>query len=241
MKVIRSYRDYYDGALSSFASEQVPLYIRKKEKVPFSEVQQIKVPPPGFYTFYADHPDDRVKQKFPWALTDGGFRTGVLGFCGKIYLVFFNDFTPSSLSFANGITYIGSQTFVEQHPRVKCVPLGLWGYLSPEAIASMEEELTTQASLQELFIRYKTPSYVFFNYPVRGGQDTHLILNPPLKELGVHSVLHPYQVAQELEMFLNGPLCDTNSPNVPVGGDSVVAKSKGFDKWSFRRPPSKKK
>lgn len=67
-----------------------------------------------------------------------------------------------------------------------------------------------------------------------------LIKNPILKELDFSKIVDPYTATQEIEMYL-GRLATNNTPPMPVGSDKVIAASKGFDEWSFRKLPTKKR
>lgn len=65
-----------------------------------------------------------------------------------------------------------------------------------------------------------------------------LIKNPILKDFDFGKLIDPYTASQEIEMYL-GRLATNNTPPMPVGSDKVIAESKGFDKYSFRKLPSK--
>lgn len=67
-----------------------------------------------------------------------------------------------------------------------------------------------------------------------------LIKNPILADFGMQKLFDPYTAMQEIEMFL-GRLSINETPQMPVGSDKVIAESKGFDEWSFRKMPTKKK
>jgi hypothetical protein len=87
-------------------------------------------------------------------------------------------------------------------------------------------------------------------YPIRepsgeGGADYHeeawvLIKNPNLKNLQMFKAFHPNLAFQEIESFLTGVLPNPYPPTVVVSEKTRIAK-RGFDKWSFRKPPAKKK
>jgi hypothetical protein len=64
------------------------------------------------------------------------------------------------------------------------------------------------------------------------------IKNPILKEFDFQKIVNPYEAMQEIEMYI-GRLAENNLPKMPVGSDKVIAESKGFDKWSFRKIPEK--
>jgi hypothetical protein len=75
--------------------------------------------------------------------------------------------------------------------------------------------------------------------PKKGYIPRHwLIKNPILKDFDFGKLVDPYTASQEIEMYL-GRLATNNTPPMPVGSDKVIAESKGFDKYSFRKAPSK--
>lgn len=67
-----------------------------------------------------------------------------------------------------------------------------------------------------------------------------LIKNPILTHFHFQKMVDSYTAVQEIEMYL-GRLATNNTPPMPGGSDKVIAESKGFDKYSFRKPPSKNK
>jgi len=237
MRVIRSYRDYYDGALSAFSMEQVPLYIRKREEVPLSNVplyNKIKEADhlPSIYATLRD-------KESPFYLLHRNvtLTTGVLGFCGKLYPIYHTGLLLPSLGFSDGIPCVGAKSLLSLFE--VCNTTFFFRRGSPlRNLLEMEKEILSWGCWQEVFLHYSVPSFVCI-MTKRG--EWRLILNPCLKEFGMQSVLHSYTAAQELEMFLTGPLCDKSSPPVPVGGDKVIARSKGFDDKSFRKGSTKRK
>lgn len=71
------------------------------------------------------------------------------------------------------------------------------------------------------------------------GSTSSIILNPILKELQFTKVMDQFTLLQEIEMYM-GRLSENNTPAMPVGSNKVIAESKGYDKWSFRKMPTKK-
>jgi hypothetical protein len=67
-----------------------------------------------------------------------------------------------------------------------------------------------------------------------------LIKNPKLSDFKLERLFDPYTTIQEIEMYI-GRIAVNNTPPMPVGSDKVIAESKGFDKYSFRTPPTKKR
>jgi len=59
--------------------------------------------------------------------------------------------------------------------------------------------------------------------------------NECLKGLDFFKVIDTYTAFQELQMFLGG-MARPNKP-IPQVPDKDMVSIKGFDKWSFRKPP----
>ena len=98
---------------------------------------------------------------------------------------------------------------------------------------------TTPFKLEDFFIRYETPIFLFEQL---GWSHTHnsqnrwkLTTNICLKDFGFQKMVDPFTAFQEISMFFNSTLTNLKTPVMPVGDDKVLAASKGFDKWSFRK------
>jgi hypothetical protein len=85
-----------------------------------------------------------------------------------------------------------------------------------------------------IFKKHKVP--IFYVFCDRHFKFLHL--NPQLTQLGVAGHFNPIQLYQEIEMFIvamNGP----QDPEMPVGDDKLIAKTHGFDRFSFRKRKEK--
>lgn len=225
MKVIRSFQDYYDGALSDFAVEQVPLYIRKSEyiknDITKAFIKAIEFPRYDIYGIPKETPQNRMfyrgREEIYYA---------IVGFCGKIYPVYIqwdSDNKTPKCAFAS------QEDVMNAFDRVT---FETWWHKANSF--EIINEFAKKPVWKEMFLKLNTPVFVFTHK--NGFQ-----INPVMKDYAMQKIMHPYMVAQELEMFLNNDLCVNNTPPMPVGDDKVIAESKGFDKYSFRKIPSKKK
>ena len=66
-------------------------------------------------------------------------------------------------------------------------------------------------------------------------------VNPVLKDYGFQSVMDPFTAYQEIEMFMGGVLAELDEIDVPGVSDESLKAGKGFDKWSFKTMPTKKR
>lgn len=75
---------------------------------------------------------------------------------------------------------------------------------------------------------YGRRSYLGFRHPI--------ICNGLLRELEFFRVFDPYTAFQEIAMHVGGVLGAPNKP-VPEVSDKDMVSAKGFNEWSFRKPP----
>lgn len=93
----------------------------------------------------------------------------------------------------------------------------------------------------DLFLEYNTPIFVVEKNKMCDFGRKHLInINPILADYNFQHVVDPYTAYQELDMYLSGFLGNGNPEPTKIDDKYMIA-SKGFDKWSFRKLPSKKK
>ena len=90
-----------------------------------------------------------------------------------------------------------------------------------------------------LNIKYKTP--VIVSYKEKENKDSiKLISNPKLFEYNFLKMIDPYTLFQEIQMYVGGVL-GNNEPNIIEVSDDVKIASHGYNKWSFRNTPKKKR
>ncbi len=90
----------------------------------------------------------------------------------------------------------------------------------------------------DLFKKYNTPLVLIIHNERR---QADLLINPKIRKYEFSKIFDPYLMFQELEMFIGNILTNNNTPKMPVGSDKIIAQSKGYDKWSFRKLPTKNK
>lgn len=66
-----------------------------------------------------------------------------------------------------------------------------------------------------------------------------VVYNTQLKPYEFYRVHSPYQAYQELSMWFGNQAAP--SKPIPHISDEVMAEAKGFDKWSFRKEPKRKR
>ncbi|MFC4236366.1 hypothetical protein ACFOY8_14270 [Thalassospira xianhensis] len=62
---------------------------------------------------------------------------------------------------------------------------------------------------------------------------------PTLSGIEFYKVLPPFEMMQEASMWVGGVLAASGNDTVEITDDVIKAEKHGFDKWSFRTPPSR--
>lgn len=94
-----------------------------------------------------------------------------------------------------------------------------------------------------LHIELNTPCFVLSaSEHGRGHRNYHplrITINPCLKDYGFYKYIDAYSTYQELSMFTGGVL--TNQEDVEPIPDEYLKEAKGFDDWSFKKMPTKRR
>jgi hypothetical protein len=241
MKIISKDNDYYDSVLIS----SQPIYVRKQEEKLLNELQSdVK----------------KIIELAPSQVDLGNGRivltSRVVGFCGRAYPVVkfdFHRYNSDSFSTAGHIEmYAYSKAEVEHmllhfcrslkdvasmYSRDKKVRTWMWSVPFNELTVENFFEYRGKKIDDSIFFNIKAPSFLLSRQNRRKNTST-LIVNPVLKEINFQRVMDPFTTAQELEMYLGGVLGNIEKDTVDID-DVHLAAQKGFDKYSFKRPPGK--
>ncbi|MDD1617658.1 MAG: hypothetical protein LUQ28_14520 [Methylococcaceae bacterium] len=257
MYIISKFHDYYD-CLMKQGMDKTLIYHRNEE---YNDNLLGKL---GIYRYYQEflkktvsdyvylpNPVNARGHSYSYATID----TGLLGFCGKQYLVIIFQY--------NEMPYLASCIYPRWIDTLKQTKLDGYRkntYLLIEkslteqtkpafytnrygGLAVNEKNiLTTLNTLNgskindELFIELNCP--VFFMYQPYNG-NTVLIKNPPLKPFDFQCVLSPELCFQEIAHYIGNFLTKTDNP-LQITDNKILCAAKGFDvKTSFRKPPTK--
>ena len=233
MRIISDFHDYYDSVQAA-GQDQTLIYFRKPEEV---DVVEYAFPTFSFYT-WSNEPHLLQLQQH------------VVGFCGKIYPVMVLTHATTNktaicyeLDDVNGFVNLNFRKRAVEEYRTKS-KRRYWGRYLPggfcrELLAKYFTECAAKKdSFAEMFLEKRCPVFI-------GTIDQHgwrkwsqkIVYNASLKQLEFFRLFDTYSAFQEIAMFLGGlavPLKEI--PQVP---DRIMVGVKGFDQWSFRKPPEK--
>ena len=127
-----------------------------------------------------------------------------------------------------------------------------WCYARDKVFANLRAMFTQETILprfKTLNLRFKCPIVLLDMQeqplgPVREHEPerfrVRITLNPNLGELGFAGIVPVYEAYQKLESFLFNELAEQNDPPVEIS-DTIRRDNHGFDKYSFRKDPIKKR
>jgi hypothetical protein len=235
MRIISDFHDYYDSVQAT-GQDQTLVYYRKAEEV---ETPEYPFPVLGYCESPYEPCGPRVRQH-------------IVGFCGKIYpVITLTQVAADKTVICYNLEEV--DRFVEGNYRTKTVEeyrTGLtrqerrWGWRSSKLRRGVFEEhfsacAAKQESFAEIFVEKRCPVFVgAIDEQRHWRRSGTIVYNGSLKELEFFRLFDTYTAFQEIAMFLGGlavPLKEI--PEVP---DKIMVGVKGFDQWSFRKPPTKR-
>ena len=265
MRIISKFQDYYDSIqkmyqydhvgptseVKSVTSDNRP-WIRKKKEYSAKHMREQGVPSLGIELISTN----RIRGN--WNDWNGGEISSVaIGFCGKIYpaIVFSWSYSlKSKKEYCYSIADVDraveklfeakiiTKKKYEEYFGKKKKEKHTWPFhdLCPkfnrqEIKKAFEEANKDRDRYEKLFIKEKAP---VFSYK-REYYDCILTYNDCLKDYQFYRVFDAMAAYQEIGMYF-GNMCFPEPQINPVP-DEIKAESHGFNKYSFRKDPEKKK
>lgn len=228
MKIYSKFHDYYDSVLKySQTEDDGVVYAREQEEIVLN-INQAEIKLVGKMKYFQDE------------------NISFIGFCGKIYPVYKYGFEQESkdeifiIGFDDELLKTKLEELKKKTQRRFYNPCGS---MSLDFLLGLltdwwrEYTFTNPFRLEDFFIKYETPVFLFEEWGVneKKNRQWKLTKNPCLKDFNFQRIVDPYTAFQEISMFFNSTLTNVKTPKMPVGNDVVLAESKGFDKWSFRK------
>jgi hypothetical protein len=239
MRIRSTFHDYYDS-VQAHGQDDTLLYLRYPKTI---ELKGTAGPP--CYEYGTS----------PWDRSCYSIRGRVVGFCGKIYPVMLVE-VRIGIGVAPTKTVCHTINDVDAAIKPHLNKRELSDYsriprcracVSQEGIrfriAQFFKKFAEQADKYEVwFLDNHAPLFVarpgFYDRRLRKFRPTTVEFNARLKPYEFYRVFDPFRTFQEISMFLGG-LAVPQKP-IPVPSDKIMAEIKGFDKWSFRKEPTRR-
>lgn len=250
MRIICDTHDYYDSA-QAFGQDRELIYVRKPLEMDSQWKRKTDKWPRVKFPSYSGIGAGSRQWSRQDIFHELEIRYHIIGFCGKIYgalqvIKYLGKYgVKNPVVFCYNVARVDK--FLEEHFKKKQVGI----YYAPQStankykgqdwakpprdrvVAFFEECEREKEKYRELFTEYHCPVFVFSH---RWDRFTFTV-NGILKEVEFFRVFDPPTAFQEISMFWGG-MAHPLKP-IPEISDRIMAEAKGFDKWSFRKEPSK--
>jgi hypothetical protein len=245
MRIVSDFHDYYDAVQAS-GQDQSVVYVRMRKEVKLDR---------NSYRFPCF--EQTAVPSWRWGSRGVEIEQFIVGFCGKVYPILslsHQGRTDSKAIVDLCFTLSDVDAFIEQHFKrheieaYRSKPRG-WRFSGSWDRGQRREKFreffdafaAKQSTFAETFIANQCPIFVASVSLAndRGKREFKIVYNGSLKELGFFRIMDTFTAFQELQMYV-GAMAQPNKP-IPSVSDEDMVSAKGFDKWSFRKPPGKKR
>lgn len=241
MKIISQFHDYYDPVQASGRDGRI-VYVRKMNEVEYEDNALFPFP---------------VCRSSVWFIRSSlNVSECIVGFCGKIYPLL-KVSQPESDQTRFCYSTADVDDFVEQFYSEQQVtnyhtknPRKLKGdgrlfrarRFVEQFFAECEQQKNQHA---DLFAANKTPIFVATfrvkpRKPRTPVEKSSIVFNARLAPYKFIKMFDPFMTYQEIAMYLGGVLAAPEKA-IPKIDDRTMRDIKGFDEWSFKKPPRKKR
>lgn len=242
MRIISRFHDYYDGVMS-FGHDDRVIYLRDEEPLVTGERQPkaYRWLDPGFRFDFSE-----LKVKGGWLSVEGVS----IFFCGKIYVgLRFTYHTDLYVTAKRETFYTvdSINNYLAQFElTIDDVFRKTWRskkmvsrfYLDSHH-SSLEIGVTENEALLTRAIDQRVVAMSMLVHG-RWHQLYTVVKNPQLSVYDFYRARDPFQVYQDIDMFLSGVLAPENKPMITIS-DTCKRDQHGFDQWSFKKLPSKRR
>ncbi len=240
MKIVSDFHDYYDVVQAS-GQDQSLVYLRTRKEV---ELNRGNYPFPLF--------EGTARYEFrPRGVPLVQF---VVGFCGKVYPILHlscqrrsdpKPITEFCYTLSDVDNFVESNFKRVQVETYRSKPRR-WRFAGNQWPSNQRRErfqeffdafAANRSTFARIFLENTCPIFVASSWWSDGkrNREYKIVYNECLKELDFFKVIDTYTAFQELQMFMGG-MARPNKP-IPQIPDKDMVSIKGFDEWSFRKPP----
>lgn len=234
MRIISESKDYYD-CIQAQGQDQSIVYVRTEKTFTKDKC------PPLRFRWYPNY--------YRWLSENFTMNQHVVGFCGKIYPVLQLWMRDKSIKdWSTCLTLEDVDQWMEtclnkkqledyyNEKKRSYFSKHYWRKDRSKFRKFFEQMTEDQNKFGDMFIEHDCPIFVA---TLTCWDERKLVLNARLNEFQFYRMIDPYTAFQELQMWVGNQVQPRK--HIPEISDKVLAEAKGFDQWSFRKEPTKKK
>jgi len=245
MRIVSSFKDYYDIGLT-YGIDPKCVYVRETRELENPRPDHNKAPTSDQLALI---PLLIKGNSVPY---DGGsgIDGGIVAFCGHVY-PFWSHGEIVAFSLPKLADLVNKDPTVPLEDKKRIVSVVQF-VLDPKIRHTIRHSgrfyaygishYSFKKWQQEFKPEIEDEVFRYFNTPImlvehNSNHQPKVTINPRLNKLGFASVIDPYKAFQELSMYIGNNLVNQKDPNPPIS-DILKAETHGFNKWSFRKPPT---
>ena len=235
MYIISKFKDYYDGVVGTMGIDKTLVYERKTIEIKDNKkmLKEFR----GFRNWNNIHKNhflnigyaDTKSKKYE----NNNFF--IVGFCGKLYLGWKFEYKVKEWNNRKIIEVIKTDIIYGYENAKKYLKTNFW-----RSNLNDDVEYVMKYDPINMFRELGAPIFIYDSDNRSPRKSDIMIINPILKEWEFYKVMDSFAAFQEISMFIGGVLGIDEKEIIEIEDKYRIAKH-GFDKWSFRREPSKKK
>ncbi len=232
MYIISKNKDYYDGVVGTMGIDKTIVYERNSIEIEDTE-KMLKEFQPSKVGGIFGHRDNHFLNACYMHTDSKKYNDHsffIVGFCGKLYLgwKFYYTVKEKYAAFSDDKTDI-----IYGYDNAKYhLKDGYWKN-------NIEDDINFVLNYDPINMFRTLNSPIFLYDEGQSRRKPKLIINPILKDFEFYKVVDAFTAFQEIQMFLGGVL-GTGEKEIAQVDDKYKIPQYGFDKWSFRREPTKK-
>lgn len=242
MKLISDFHDFYDSAIHY---SDFPVWIRKSRKFFIDKTRRDVLTLDDCNYLY------KLFEKVPTLnIIDKTYRFGnykyfaILSIACKLFLIF------RSLDNKPFIDINEFKTYLKNRYDVDFYDGRFFGDILPfteEGVKAWYKEAENYESLLNVHLHIESPVFIIESGGLYCEEDKryyynrpYLFINPRLLDYNLQKILHPWEIYQEMEMFLSNQLVDLKEVTTEFS-DDLKRHYHGMDEWSFKQKGPKKR
>jgi len=240
MRIISKFHDYYDNI--GYHSEY-PVWVRKTQEYYLDgSIPDLSFDEQAFLKDMSYSMVDIDKRYIPFHFITQSYTVSV---CGDLYTILTITETKNGKDVTKAFTDI--EKFVDtvtDDKEIKDLILGKkrcffmsdrYYIHRPDSVKEFHRKFGNRDILDKIHINLDSPIFMVNHsrngfYRQKGGE---LIVNPNMRNIGLHHIIDVYTMHQKIDMYLGNTL--VKDKEAPEFSDELKRDAHGMDNWSFKK------
>jgi hypothetical protein len=218
MLIISKFKDYYDGIVGTYGIDKTIVYNRELDEIDNDKIYRVFRDLFSVRKFYSINFFNLKKDSDYDEIT-----SFVIGFCGKLYIGWKLYLKTNVVDITYDKNLIVNNLNLSKKDKIDFD--NVYNQIINFDPIDIHREYYTP-----IFIHDKSYYY----------NKKQFVINPILSEYKFYKVIDPVTTFQEIQMYISGVL-GSNEKNIIEIDDKYKIPQHGFDNWSFKTRPHKKK